>query len=61
MDKWGKRRLLFLGSSCIYPKNSNLPIVEEELLTSNLEETNEAYAICQDLRNKIMRSHKKTI
>ena len=43
----GARRLLFLGSSCIYPKNSNLPIVEEELLTSTLEETNEAYAIAK--------------
>ena len=43
----GARRLLFLGSSCIYPKNSNLPIVEEELLTSSLEETNEAYAIAK--------------
>ena len=43
----GARRLLFLGSSCIYPKNSNMPIVEEELLTSSLEETNEAYAIAK--------------
>ncbi len=43
----GVRRLLFLGSSCIYPKNSNLPITEEELLSSSLEQTNEAYAIAK--------------
>ena len=43
----GTRRLLFLGSSCIYPKNSNLPIKEEELLGSYLEKTNESYAIAK--------------
>ena len=37
--------LLFLGSSCIYPKNSPQPIKEEYLLKSNLERTNEPYAI----------------
>ena len=41
----GTKRLLFLGSSCIYPKLSKLPIREEELLTSALEATNEPYAI----------------
>ena len=45
--KNGTRRLLFLGSSCIYPKLSNLPIQEEELLSSQLEKTNEAYAIAK--------------
>ncbi len=45
--KSGAKRLLFLGSSCIYPKNANLPIKEEELLTSSLEETNEPYAIAK--------------
>lgn len=39
--------LLFLGSSCIYPKNSPQPIKEEYLLTSGLEETNEPYAIAK--------------
>lgn len=38
-------RLLFLGSSCIYPKFSKQPIRESELLTGPLEKTNEAYAI----------------
>ena len=41
------KRLLFLGSSCIYPKFSEQPIDEEELLTSALEPTNEAYAIAK--------------
>jgi GDP-L-fucose synthase len=39
------QRLLFLGSSCVYPKHSPQPIKEEYLLTGELEETNEAYAI----------------
>ena len=54
------KRLLFLGSSCIYPKNSKQPIKEEELLKSELEKTNEWYAlakitgikICQALRKQ---------
>ena len=41
------KRLLFLGSSCIYPKNINDPIKEEDLLTGRLEKTNEAYAIAK--------------
>ena len=43
----GARRLLFLGSSCIYPKNSIIPIKEEKLLSSYLEKTNESYAIAK--------------
>ena len=39
------RRLLFLGSSCIYPKFARQPIREEELMTGSLESTNECYAI----------------
>ena len=41
------KRLLFLGSSCIYPKFANQPIVEESLLESFLEKTNESYAIAK--------------
>lgn len=40
-------KLVFLGSSCIYPKNSELPIKEEYLMTGHLEETNDAYAIAK--------------
>tara|TARA_B100000212_G_scaffold124265_1_gene93280 strand:- start:1325 stop:2329 length:1005 start_codon:yes stop_codon:yes gene_type:complete len=58
--KEGVRRLLFLGSSCIYPKFSHQPIKEDYLLTSDLEVTNECYAIakiaglklCESLRNQ---------
>ena len=43
----GIRKLLFLGSSCIYPKMAPQPIREESLLTGPLEVTNEAYAIAK--------------
>lgn len=45
--KYGVKKLLFLGSSCIYPKFANQPIKEEYLLTGSLETTNEAYAIAK--------------
>ena len=43
----GVERLMFLGSTCIYPKFAEQPIKEESLLTSALEATNEAYAIAK--------------
>ncbi len=43
----GVKNLIFLGSSCIYPKNSPQPMKEEHLLTGKLEETNDAYAIAK--------------
>ena len=43
----GVKKLLFLGSSCIYPKLAPQPLKEEYLLTSSLEPTNEAYAIAK--------------
>ena len=45
--RFGVRRLLFLGSSCIYPKFANQPIREEALLTGALEPTNQWYAIAK--------------
>ena len=45
--KAGIRRLLFLGSSCIYPKFAAQPMTEDCLLTGSLEPTNEAYAIAK--------------
>lgn len=45
--KSGVKKLLFLGSSCIYPKLAKQPIKEEYLLTDSLESTNEAYAIAK--------------
>jgi GDP-L-fucose synthase len=44
---YGARKLLFLGSSCIYPKHAPQPIPEDALLTGPLEPTNEAYAIAK--------------
>jgi GDP-L-fucose synthase len=46
-QKFGVKKLLFLGSSCIYPKMSPQPIKEEYLLTGTLEPTNDAYAIAK--------------
>ena len=45
--KYNVKKLLFLGSSCIYPKHAKQPIKEEYLLTDLLEPTNEAYAIAK--------------
>ena len=45
--KHNASKLLFLGSSCIYPKNAPQPIKETDLLTSELESTNEPYAIAK--------------
>jgi GDP-L-fucose synthase len=45
--KYGVKKLLFLGSSCIYPKYAPQPVKEEYLLTGTLEPTNEPYAIAK--------------
>ncbi|WP_166791720.1 GDP-L-fucose synthase family protein [Cryobacterium frigoriphilum] len=45
--KYGVARLLFLGSSCIYPRLASQPIREDSLLTGHLEPTNDAYAIAK--------------
>lgn len=45
--KHGVKKLLFLGSTCIYPKNAPQPLKEDYLLTSTLEYTNEPYAIAK--------------
>ena len=43
----GVKDLIFLGSSCVYPKNCKLPIKETDLLSGKLEETNDAYAVAK--------------
>ncbi len=45
--KAGVKKLIFLGSSCVYPKYSKQPIKEKYLLSSDLEKTNDAYAIAK--------------
>lgn len=54
--KNGVKKLLFLGSSCIYPKNAPQPMTEESLLTSDLEYTNEPYAIAKIAGIKLIES-----
>ncbi len=51
------KKLLFLGSTCIYPKNANQPIKENELLTNPLEYTNEPYAIAKIAGIKMCESY----
>lgn len=46
-QKYGCKKLLFLGSSCIYPRMAEQPIKEDALLTGALEQTNEAYALAK--------------
>ena len=46
-NRWNVKKLLFLGSSCIYPKFATQPISEDQLMTGSLEPTNDAYAIAK--------------
>ena len=55
----GVKKLLFLGSSCIYPKNAPQPIKEEYLLTSVLEDTNEPYALAKIAGLKMCENYKR--
>jgi len=57
--KNGAEKLLFLGSSCIYPKMCPQPIKEEYLLTDYLEQTNEPYAIAKIAGLKMCESYKR--
>jgi len=57
--KFGVKKLLFLGSSCIYPKICNQPIKEEYLLSGHLELTNEYYSIAKIAGIKMCQSYKK--
>ncbi len=55
----GVMRLLFLGSSCIYPKNAPQPMTEDALLTGTLEPTNEPYAIAKIAGIKLCESYNR--
>ncbi len=55
----GVRKLLFLGSSCIYPKHAPQPITEESLLTGSLEPTNEWYAIAKIAGLKLAQAYRR--
>jgi len=53
------KRLLFLGSTCIYPKDAKQPIAEDELLNGSLEPTNEPYAIAKIAGIKLCESYNR--
>jgi len=55
----GVKKLLFLGSSCIYPKMSKQPMCEDALLTGTLEPTNEPYAIAKIAGIKLCESYNR--
>jgi GDP-L-fucose synthase len=57
--KYGVTKLLFLGSSCIYPKLAPQPLKEEYLLTGALEQTNEPYAIAKIAGIKMCESYRR--
>lgn len=57
--KAGVRHLLFLGSSCIYPKHAPQPMAEDALLTGSLEPTNEPYAIAKIAGIKLCESYNR--
>jgi GDP-L-fucose synthase len=56
---YGATKLLYLGSSCIYPREATQPITEEELLTGPLEPTNEWYAIAKIAGIKLCQAYRK--
>lgn len=55
----GVQKLLFLGSSCIYPKHAEQPLIEKSLLTGPLEATNEPYAIAKIAGIKLCESYNR--
>ncbi len=57
--KSGVKKLLFLGSSCIYPKMASQPMSEETLLTGKLEPTNEPYAVAKIAGIKLCESYNR--
>jgi len=57
--QFGIKKLLFLGSSCIYPKFCEVPIVESSLLSGHLEPTNDAYAIAKIAGIKMCQSYRE--
>jgi GDP-L-fucose synthase len=58
-QRHGTRKLLFLGSSCIYPRDAQQPMVEESLLTGPLEPTNEWYAIAKIAGLKMCQAYRR--
>jgi GDP-L-fucose synthase len=57
--EYGAKKLLYLGSSCIYPRDSSQPMTETELLTGPLEPTNESYAIAKIAGIKLCQAYRR--
>ena len=57
--QFGVKKLLYLGSSCIYPRNCEQPMTEEQLLTGALEPTNESYAIAKIAGIKLCEAYRR--
>jgi GDP-L-fucose synthase len=57
--RWDVKKLLFLGSSCIYPKFATQPITEDQLMTGALEPTNDAYAIAKIAGIKMCQAYRE--
>jgi GDP-L-fucose synthase len=57
--EYGVRKLLYLGSSCIYPRHATQPITEEQLLTGPLEPTNEWYAVAKIAGIKLCQAYRR--
>jgi GDP-L-fucose synthase len=55
----GVKKLVFLGSSCIYPKHPNIPITEDQLMTGPLEPSNDAYAIAKIAGIKMCQAYRQ--
>jgi GDP-L-fucose synthase len=56
---YGVKKLLYLGSSCIYPREASQPMREEQLLTGRLEPTNEPYAVAKIAGIKLCQAYRK--
>lgn len=57
--RYGVQKLLFFGSSCIYPKHAPQPLKEDYLLTGPLESTNEAYAVAKIAGTKMVQAYRR--
>jgi GDP-L-fucose synthase len=58
-NRWNVTKLLFLGSSCIYPKFATQPIREDQFMTGSLEPTNDAYAIAKIAGIKMCQAYRE--
>ena len=57
--KHGVKKLVFLGSSCIYPKSPKIPITEDQLMTGSLEPSNDSYAIAKIAGIKMCQAYRE--